>query len=33
MQSKLAQLKNAWDEFAMGLANSTVLKNAVDIIT
>ena len=33
MQSKLARLKNAWDEFAMGLANNAVLKGAVDALT
>ena len=33
MESKLARLKNAWDEFAMGLANNAVLKGAVDILT
>ena len=33
MQSKLARLKNAWDEFAMGLANNTILKGAVDVLT
>lgn len=33
MQSKLARLKNAWDEFAMGLANNAVLKRGVDALT
>ena len=33
MESKLARLKNAWDEFAMGLANNAVLKAAVDVLT
>jgi hypothetical protein len=33
MQSKLARLKNAWDEFAMGLANNAVLKGVVDALT
>lgn len=33
MESKLARLKNAWDEFAMGLANNAVLKGAVDVLT
>ena len=33
MQSKLARLKNAWDEFAMGLANNAILKGAVDVLT
>ena len=33
MQSKLARLKNAWNEFTMGLANNAVLKGAVDALT
>ena len=33
LQSKLARLKNAWNEFLMGLANSTVVKTAVDLLT
>lgn len=33
LASKLAKLKNAWDEFAMGLANNEVIKVAVDTLT
>ena len=33
LTSKLAKLKNAWDEFAMGLANNEVIKVAVDTLT
>ena len=33
LASKLAKLKNAWDEFAMGLANNEVIKFAVDTLT
>jgi hypothetical protein len=33
MESKLTKLKNAWDEFLMGLANNEFLKGAVDILT
>ena len=33
LASKLAKLKNAWDEFAMGLANNEVIKIAVDTLT
>lgn len=33
LKSKLAQLKNAWDQFTMGLANSEVLKAGVDTLT
>lgn len=33
MESKLQRLKNAWDQFAMGLANNEILKGAVDILT
>lgn len=33
LQSKLAKLKNAWDEFAMGILNSDLLKLGVDILT
>ena len=33
MQSKLARLKNAWNEFTMGLANNALLKAAVDGLT
>ena len=33
LESKLAKLDNAWNEFTMGLANSVVIKGAVDSIT
>lgn len=33
MESKLAKLKNAWDEFVMGLANNEAIKFFVDILT
>ena len=33
MEAKLQKLKNAWDEFAMGLANNEILKAGVDILT
>lgn len=33
MESKLQRLKNAWDQFTMGLANNEILKGAVDILT
>lgn len=33
LQSKLARLKNAWDEFTMGLANSTLIKTGVELLT
>lgn len=33
LESKLARLKNAWDQFTMGLANSDVVKGAVDVTT
>ena len=33
METKLAQLKNAWDQFTMGLANNEILKGAVDLLT
>lgn len=33
LQSKLARLKNAWNEFLMGLANNQIVKAAVDILT
>lgn len=33
MESKLAKLKNAWDEFVMGLANNDILKFGVDALT
>ena len=30
---KLTKLKNAWDEFAMGLTNNVIIKGAVDTLT
>lgn len=33
LDAKLQQLKNAWDQFVMGLANQEVLKAAVDALT
>lgn len=33
MDAKLQQLKNAWDEFVMGLANNEVIKFGVDLLT
>ena len=33
MQAKLAELKNAWDQFVMGIANSDFLKAGIDALT
>ena len=33
MESKLAQLKNAWGQFTMGLANNEILKFGVELLT
>lgn len=33
MEAKLQKLKNAWDEFTMGLANNEILKGGVDALT
>ena len=33
LESKLARLKNAWDEFTMGLLNSDLTKGIVDLLT
>lgn len=33
LAAKLTKLKNAWDEFAMGLTNNVIIKGAVDILT
>ena len=33
LQSKLARLKNAWNEFLMGITNSGVIKGVVDALT
>ena len=31
--AKLTKLKNAWDEFAMGLTNNVIIKGAIDTLT
>lgn len=33
LEAKLTKLKNAWDEFAMGLTNNIIIKGAVDSLT
>lgn len=33
LESKLARLKNAWDEFTMGILNSDLTKGIVDLLT
>lgn len=33
LESKLAKLQNAWNEFTMGITNSTVIKTGIDILT
>lgn len=33
LETKLARLKNAWNEFVLGLANSDAIKGAVDLLT
>lgn len=33
LESKLARLKNAWNEFAMGVLNSDLVKIGVDLLT
>ena len=33
LQSKLEQLKNAWDQFTMGIVNSDAVKAGVDFLT
>ena len=33
MEAKLQNLKNAWDQFVMGLANNDILKFGVDLLT
>ena len=32
LESKLARLKNAWNEFLMGLANNAIVKGVVDLL-
>ena len=33
VQAKLSELKNAWDQFTMGIANSDFVKAGIDILT
>ena len=33
LESKLNRLKNAWNEFTMGLTNNVIVKGAVDVLT
>lgn len=33
LEAKLTKLKNAWDQFAMGLANNEFIKGVVDVLT
>ena len=33
LETSLTRLKNAWDQFLMGLANNDILKGAVDFLT
>lgn len=33
LEAKLTKLKNAWNEFAMGLTNNVIIKGAVDTLT
>ena len=33
LEAKLTKLKNAWDEFAMGLTNNVIIKGAIDTLT
>ena len=33
LDAKLTKLKNAWDQFAMGLANNEFIKGAIDFLT
>jgi hypothetical protein len=33
LEAKLAKLKNAWNEFAMGVLNSDFVKFGVDVLT
>lgn len=33
LESKINQLKNAWNEFLMGLANNDFIKGAIDLLT
>lgn len=33
VQAKLSELKNAWDQFTMGIANDTLIKAGIDTLT
>lgn len=33
LESKINKLKNAWNEFLMGIANSTIIKTGIDLLT
>lgn len=33
LDAKLTKLKNAWDQFAMGLANNEFIKGVIDVLT
>lgn len=33
LESKLAELKNAWDSFTMGIMDSDILKTGIDLLT
>lgn len=33
LEAKLTELKNAWDSFTMGIMDSDILKNGVDLLT
>jgi hypothetical protein len=33
LESKLNQLKNAWDSFTMGIMNSEIIKTGIDLLT
>lgn len=33
IEAKLNKFKNAWNNFAMGIANSTIIKVAIDVLT
>lgn len=33
VEAKLQKLSNAWNEFTMGIANSSVIKGAIDLLT
>jgi hypothetical protein len=33
LESKLNELKNAWDSFTMGIMNSDILKAGIDLLT